>query len=231
MWSPEGTRPAVLPGLGGSYLGTSCPYRFPPAPGAAGLSLSPREKITRALVCRVDRVIPLAVEVVPVEGCALFEVFHLPVADLDALGVVTSVEFGGDGQAGAGADRGDRVHDDFVAGRAADRARPGRSGRTAGARCLLVRAEVAVGEGVAGSGAVWVCGGGCAWGGVGCGCVGGGVWWWGRVRCVCGCCCGVCVFWWLGRCGVVGFFAADQGRGLRWVLMCGGVVGCWGWVC
>ena len=54
-------------------------------------------------------------EVVPGEVLG-FQVSHFSVGDLDALGVEGFVEFGADGQSGAGGCARDQVDDDFVAG-------------------------------------------------------------------------------------------------------------------
>ena len=60
----------------------------------------------------VQAVIPVAVEVVAGDG----QGGHVLVADLDAGRVGAGVEFGADGEPGAGGGAGDEVDDDFVAG-------------------------------------------------------------------------------------------------------------------
>src|SRR5205809_1556908 len=64
---------------------------------------------------RVEAVVPFAVPGVACQA-GLFQFPHLPVADLDALGVGGRIELGLDCQAGAGGGRADGVDDDFVAG-------------------------------------------------------------------------------------------------------------------
>src|SRR5512132_3056500 len=61
-------------------------------------------------------VVPLAVEVVPLQDAGAGEGLHVPVGDLDAGGVGGGVQVGADGQTGVGGGRGDRFDDDFVAG-------------------------------------------------------------------------------------------------------------------
>ena len=54
-------------------------------------------------------------EVVPGQVMG-FQICYFVVGGLDSFGVDGVVEFGGDGQAGAGGGTGDQVDDDFVAG-------------------------------------------------------------------------------------------------------------------
>src|ERR1700694_1967241 len=61
-------------------------------------------------------VVPLAVEVVPRQDALGFKGFDLFVGNLDAGGVDGGVEFGADGESGAGGGRCDGLDDDFVAG-------------------------------------------------------------------------------------------------------------------
>src|SRR5258708_14112122 len=67
---------------------------------------------------RAQGVVPFAVEGVAGQH-AVFEVFHLRVADLGSGGVGALVQGGGDGQAGGCGDRADGVDDDVVAGQRA----------------------------------------------------------------------------------------------------------------
>jgi hypothetical protein len=64
---------------------------------------------------RVDGVVPVAVEVVPVEALFL-ESFHVAVGDADTSGVAAGVQLCSDGQPGLRYGRAYRVDDDFVAG-------------------------------------------------------------------------------------------------------------------
>src|ERR1019366_1699474 len=72
-------------------------------------------EFTRSVRPHVARVVPLAVEGVPGQVLG-FQISHFAVGDLDAFWVDGVVQFGSDGQAGAGSESGDEVDDDFVAG-------------------------------------------------------------------------------------------------------------------
>src|SRR5574340_1140264 len=65
---------------------------------------------------RVERVVPLTVEGMAGEGAIVGEGLHRRVGNLYAGWVFGRVEFGVDGQPGAGRGRGDGLHDDFVTG-------------------------------------------------------------------------------------------------------------------